>query len=509
MFLVELAGSGTSTWWNDDKVKEAAAVYLIIGIRVKNRHIEFLFKIGEILMFDIVKKYYSKGNARAYEDTRASGGKWAFENDTLENTLRELREEISSIIDMPVGTGRFLPFYQSEMKNQQVVGYDLSNDMLMEADKKLNRSAKNVTLLQLDIFKDSIQNKSDMVVCYRFVNLLPWEASKVALQKLLDYSRKYVLLCIRLVDDDYTGDEQIQGKIYLHRRSDFNALLADSGFQVHKDHYYKDSKGGDYHIYLLKKKAYLTSCRINKNHRIIFEGADAHKTKTYQCHNAGHAQFIEQISGLADIADLFPEVIKVESEFLTAQWVESLGHPSDASELVTLMMRLYACNIELDSHFDYVKDLIIPRFKKAIPLIGEQNYNRIVERLQRNSQNYESRLSNPDITLANVIRSKQNCPVIIDNELMCKTRFHRIDILNLLRNTPPAQKKDVLRAFLEQEKLQPSEFEKEFDYLSDLWVAREAGSTLLKLNLDACENLLSKFNNGEWILPFERSDIST
>jgi hypothetical protein len=73
--------------------------------------------------------------AAGYDDKREPTDKWKVEQRIIEGMLAELPAK-SSVLDCPVGTGRFLRCY---VKNQlDFIGMDLSGDMLVRSAWKLN-----------------------------------------------------------------------------------------------------------------------------------------------------------------------------------------------------------------------------------------------------------------------------------------------------------------------------------------------------------------------------------
>ena len=73
--------------------------------------------------------YYGQ-TAKDYEKTR-QGGTWERENAFLLAGLKGVK----SVLDCPVGTGRFLSFYQE--RKIKCVGVDISKDMLAGRQKRL------------------------------------------------------------------------------------------------------------------------------------------------------------------------------------------------------------------------------------------------------------------------------------------------------------------------------------------------------------------------------------
>jgi ubiquinone/menaquinone biosynthesis C-methylase UbiE len=111
-----------------------------------------------------------------------------------------------SVLDVPFGTGRFLPLYNN--KNHLVTGLDSSQDMVDQAKDKFGNSLTNVSIDICDARKMPYQNgQFDLSVCFRF---LPWIVSfkdlKIILNELSRVSKKYTIieLCV--------GSPEISGK---------------------------------------------------------------------------------------------------------------------------------------------------------------------------------------------------------------------------------------------------------------------------------------------------------
>ena len=72
--------------------------------------------------------------AEGYDAKRVNDPKWVIEQKIITDMLSDLPAG-STILDCPVGTGRFLEFYVS--KGFQFIGADLSGDMLVQSALKL------------------------------------------------------------------------------------------------------------------------------------------------------------------------------------------------------------------------------------------------------------------------------------------------------------------------------------------------------------------------------------
>lgn len=79
---------------------------------------------------------YTGTVATGYDAKRVESPKWAAEQAIIESIIDALPNG-STILDVPVGTGRFIPTYERNEHNWH--GADISEDMLREADAKRTR----------------------------------------------------------------------------------------------------------------------------------------------------------------------------------------------------------------------------------------------------------------------------------------------------------------------------------------------------------------------------------
>lgn len=201
-------------------------------------------------MFNSIKKSYRGENANNYDKARKNNPKWKFEEETLKNILSEIRTQISNILDLPVGTGRFLEMYNQTLK-VPVYAVDLSEDMLKIARSRCENY--NVAFSKADLIYGEINIQADLVVNYRFLNLVDWKSAKSALVNLLKASTKYLVFTIRTIPDDYSGEKYIEGKIYLHFNSDIIQIIEEFQFNIYREFSYKDERHGDYKILFCEK----------------------------------------------------------------------------------------------------------------------------------------------------------------------------------------------------------------------------------------------------------------
>ena len=144
---------------------------------------------------------YQGAVASGYDAKRESQDKWDSENAIVEDMLKAVPDG-SRVLDCPVGTGRFLPFYQK--CGFSVLGLDINQDMLDEAQKKVTRSLGGVTLGIGDIRDIELyDDECDVAVCIRMFRWLELDDVKKALGELQRVSKKWVIFNARIANDPY------------------------------------------------------------------------------------------------------------------------------------------------------------------------------------------------------------------------------------------------------------------------------------------------------------------
>lgn len=128
---------------------------------------------------------YTGRVAADYDARRAQSPKWQFEQHAVAEMLRSIAPR--TVLDAPVGTGRFLALY--EELGIEATGIDVSLDMLGRA---AGRTA--ALLLHADIFSFESVRMFDCVVCVRFLGWLPPAQKAQALSRLTALSSRHVLL---------------------------------------------------------------------------------------------------------------------------------------------------------------------------------------------------------------------------------------------------------------------------------------------------------------------------
>lgn len=131
-------------------------------------------------MYDGYTKY-GESEAADYEEERKKEPLWWQEQRFLQDYLAGIQHR--TILDAPVGTGRFLQHYHGLT---HVVGIDISHEMLEQAAEKVREhELKNVRLKCGDIFAIQYDDSYfDLTISWRFIHLLPADLLAAALREL-------------------------------------------------------------------------------------------------------------------------------------------------------------------------------------------------------------------------------------------------------------------------------------------------------------------------------------
>jgi ubiquinone/menaquinone biosynthesis C-methylase UbiE len=145
---------------------------------------------------------YQGKTAARYDHKRSKRKKWKREMAAL-RTLTTQFEPGTSILDIPLGTGRFLEFY-NEGKHT-VYGIDISRDMLLLAKAKCSYSSANSSnnggdshMMMGEAEHIPMKDKSvDYVVCIRLLNWVTKPIFKEIIKEFLRVARKEIIIGFR------------------------------------------------------------------------------------------------------------------------------------------------------------------------------------------------------------------------------------------------------------------------------------------------------------------------
>jgi SAM-dependent methyltransferase len=133
--------------------------------------------------------------ASGYVGRRAVTPKWTREQEVIEAVVRTLPAG-SRVLDVPVGTGRFLPAYADA--GHRVCGIDISADMLAQA-RAVPAALPRLALVQGEVERLPLRDRAvDWVVCVRFLNWVPAAQLDRIVRELLRVARAGVVLLVRV-----------------------------------------------------------------------------------------------------------------------------------------------------------------------------------------------------------------------------------------------------------------------------------------------------------------------
>lgn len=128
---------------------------------------------------------YEGLRAREYDARRQNQAEWRAEHEAVERWLKDAPAG-STVLDVPVGTGRFLPLYAE--RGLRAIGIDRSQAMLEQARQK------GTAVLQIGDVLDLPRMMADRSVCIRLANwLTPSELAR-AIGQLTKVTSRSILL---------------------------------------------------------------------------------------------------------------------------------------------------------------------------------------------------------------------------------------------------------------------------------------------------------------------------
>lgn len=122
---------------------------------------------------DVATGHYYGENASTYDKIRHKQKRWSKEHKIIERILKEkkLEKKDFSVIDVPVGTGRFFSLYQE--LDIEALGIDVSSDMLDIAASQRKRMDYDISLKFGDArFLPVPDAAYDVMICLRFINFI-------------------------------------------------------------------------------------------------------------------------------------------------------------------------------------------------------------------------------------------------------------------------------------------------------------------------------------------------
>jgi SAM-dependent methyltransferase len=139
-------------------------------------------------------RYYGDA-AQTYDQRRVGKVKWQREHEAVDVLLADLPEG-ASVLDVPVGTGRFFELYQKH--GLQSVGVDVSPDMLELARQRAEELGMEVQLHEASVTDLPLPDGSiDSTVCMRLVYSFTMDELAAVLRELMRVTTGDILLSDR------------------------------------------------------------------------------------------------------------------------------------------------------------------------------------------------------------------------------------------------------------------------------------------------------------------------
>ncbi len=178
-------------------------------------------------------KYYGR-LARKYQKRREKKKWWHQENKVVKDFLHALPEGVT-VVDVPFGTGRFVPFYLE--KGMRVHGLDSSPEMLGAARELLGEDFEKCETVVGDAAQLPYEdNFADLVVCFRFLqSIIPYKTVKTVLREFHRVTRSQALLELKVRHDSLKNvrspgeDRSIRDTM---KMEDIRSLLENAGFEI-------------------------------------------------------------------------------------------------------------------------------------------------------------------------------------------------------------------------------------------------------------------------------------
>jgi ubiquinone/menaquinone biosynthesis C-methylase UbiE len=178
-------------------------------------------------MVGMIGGEYVGRKAAGYDAKREKQQKWAAENALVESIIRRLKlNSRDRLLDVPVGTGRFLKVY--DKYGVKWLGVDSSEDMLAEAGKKSKRGM----LLPGDAasLADFDDKAFEAVVMVRLLHLVPWPVARRMLAEAARVCGRDLILTAQL------GKARVGLNVATHDERAFRKFIGALRFEVIEEH---------------------------------------------------------------------------------------------------------------------------------------------------------------------------------------------------------------------------------------------------------------------------------
>jgi len=191
-----------------------------------------------------IRNRYRKRTAAVYEKRRSWEQKWKNEQAAMNFFLGKIGGE-RSVLDLPVGTGRFLDLYT--IHGFLSIGMDVSPDMLAQA--RLKDQAADLRIgdaLDIALADSSV----DVAVCVRFLNWLTLEQMRRVMAELGRVACNFVIVSVRLSE---RANVKAGGKARIHSTAEFAEALRNARLETADVRLLHRARRGNYFMLLLRR----------------------------------------------------------------------------------------------------------------------------------------------------------------------------------------------------------------------------------------------------------------
>jgi SAM-dependent methyltransferase len=148
---------------------------------------------------DALTQRYKGEGAASYNTVRSTSERWRQEHATVRDMLSAYAG--ATVLDIPVGTGRFVPIYKE--LGCRLVGVDISPDMLAETRRAAEAEGYAPDALELaDATGLPGHFQADVAVSVRFFNWLDEPRARLAFTNIAKAARRAMIFSLTSVDLD-------------------------------------------------------------------------------------------------------------------------------------------------------------------------------------------------------------------------------------------------------------------------------------------------------------------
>ncbi len=239
---------------------------------------------------------------------------------------------------------------------------------------------------------------------------------------------------------------------------------------------------------------------LNKAGRVVLRARhNGQVVKLYEAFSAEHALFITAVS--ERMPDLFPKVLGTRGAWVMTEWVEGQRLTGETGQhQIQVLRRIHSLVVDdlPPAGFCYIKDFILPRFKRVASLAGIADTFTQSEFWGKPSLEKKI-VVHPDISPNNLLRTADGQIKCIDNELLCTGSTPLLDVCNAVRPLSVTQRSEAVKNWFAG----TSATSQMINNTAKLWILREVGAAFTRGDFELCNNMVKDINSHpEHWLPF-------